>query len=233
MKSILLCAVSMLMAAGQLFGQQVNVPGVKWNDSYSFDRCNNFKIEFYAKNDNLRQSFDFKTFYQSDGKDFVVLFDANYKGGDIETIFDLTKEVAIQIFGSDAPEPIFTTTRFKYPESDEIKRLELVATDETRTIAGHLCRNYTYTYKKIFGNVWLTNEVTQHNDYGVFRAAKMSAIHNTLSVDGFVMEMTTADARGGKTIMTTISLGTNETRTVKLPRNKMGSSLNKVNYYTF
>ena len=233
MRTIVLCAVSMLVAWGQLLGQQITVPGVKWSDSYSFDRCNNFKVELYVKDNDLRRTLYFKTFYQAGGNNFDVMLNDSNKGGDIETIFDSANHVAIQIFGSDAPEPNITATRFKYPESDEVKTLELVATDETRNIAGHICKKYTYTYKKIFGSVWITTEVDQPNDLGIFRAAKMSALHNSLSAEGFVMEMTSEDSKGGRTVMTTISLGTNESHTVNLIRKKMGTSLNKVNYYTF
>jgi hypothetical protein len=34
----------------------------------------------------------------------------------------------------------------------------------------------------------------------------MAALHNTLSAAGFVMEMTTEDDKGGKTLMTTVAL---------------------------
>ena len=161
------------------------------------------------------------------------MMDAPGKGGDMTTIFDMANEVAIQIFSSDSPEPMYNAGRFKFPEGADIKKLELVPTEETRTIAGHLCKKYTYTFKSIFGSVWITGEVKMPNDYGIFRAAKMAALHNTLSAEGFVMEMTTEDSRGGKTIMTTVSLETNESTTIKLPRSKVGTAMNKVNYFTF
>jgi hypothetical protein len=123
--------------------------------------------------------------------------------------------------------------RFKFPEGGEIKRLELVPTEETRTIAGRLCRRYTYTYKAITGSAWITKEITLPNDFGIFRAAKMSALHNTLSDEGFVMEMTSEDSKGGKTVMTTTALETKATKTVTLPRDKVGTAINKVSYFTF
>ncbi|MEI7423363.1 MAG: hypothetical protein WCK18_14765 [Prolixibacteraceae bacterium] len=54
-----------------------------------------------------------------------------------------------------------------------------------------------------------------------------------LSVSGFVMEMTTEDSGGGKTLMTTVSLQTPEKYSVDLKNVKMGTSINKVNYFTF
>jgi hypothetical protein len=205
------------------------------------------KIDFFASGNELMRTFHYKTWFSSTGKEsqttpggltvpksnFAVLMDAPNKGADVETIFDMGNEVAVQIFGSDAPEPMYNAGRFKYPEGEEIKKLELVPTDETRTIAGHACKRYTYAFKKITGSVWITGEVTLPNDFGIFRAAKMAALHNTLTAGGFVMEMTTEDARGGKTVMTTVSLENSETHTVTLPKGKVGTAVNKVNFFTY
>ncbi len=232
MKTLLTMLMTMTVIAVQA-QFQISAPGVKWEDSYSFDRCNNFKVELYAKNNELMRTLEYKTYYQSNGKDFIVVLAGKGRGDDIETIFDLKNEVAIQIFASDAPEPMYNAGRFKYPAADELKKLEIVPTEETRTIAGYLCKKYTYTYKKIFGSVWITDQVTLPNDYGIFRAAKMSAIHNTLSAEGFVIEMTTEDAKGGKTILSTVSIANNEKFTKVLKGAKMGTAINKVSYYTF
>jgi hypothetical protein len=232
MKKSLFFIASVFLSVSQLSGQ-ITMPGVKWSDSYSFDRCNIMKIDFFAKNNELMRTFNYKTFYTSGGKNFMVIMDAPAKGSDITTIFDLANEVAIQIMGSDSPEPMYNATRFKYPEGADIKKLELKPTEETRTIVGHLCKKFTYTYKSIFGSVWITDEVKLSNDTGIFRAAKMSALHNTLSIEGFVMEMTSEDSRGGKTVMTTVTLDKSENKTIDLPRAKMGTSMNKVSYYTF
>ena len=232
MKTILLFTASLILSLSQLSGQ-ITMPGVKFSDSYSFDKCNNMKIEFYAKNNELMRTLLYKTYYESAGKNFMVIMDAPGKGGDMTTIFDMANEVAVQIFSSDSPEPMYNAGRFKFPEGADIKKLEIVPTEETRTIAGHVCKKYTYTYKRIFGSVWITGDVKLPNDYGIFRAAKMAALHNTLSAEGFVMEMTTEDSGGGKTIMTTVSLEANESTTIKLPRSKVGTAMNKVNYFTF
>ena len=61
----------------------------------------------------------------------------------------------------------------------------------------------------------------------------MAALHNTLSVGGFVMEMTTEDAKGGKTVMTTISLKNNEKHTANFKDVEMGTAINKTNYFIF
>ena len=115
----------------------------------------------------------------------------------------------------------------------DLKKLELAATEETREILGYTCRKYTYTYKKIFGEVWLTDQVAMPNDIGVFRACKMAALHNTLSVPGFVMEMTTEDAKGGRTLMKTVSLQQDEKYVVDFRGVEMNKAVNKVNYFVF
>ena len=214
---------------------KVTAPGVKWAESYPFDKCNSFKIDFYAKNNELMKTVNYKTYYQSKGADFVVKMLPEKNNGGMETILDKTNEVAIQIFGAGVMDtkPYYNAGGFKYPAESDLKKLEMTATTETKKIAGYTCKKYTYTYKKIFGEVWITDDVKLPNDVGVFRAAKMAALHNTLSVSGFVMEMTTEDSRGGKTVMTTLSLMANEKYTINLKGVDMNTALNKVNYYTF
>lgn len=234
-----------ILLAGQSRAQ-ITAPGVVWDDTYSFDRYNLMKIDFYARNNELMRSFTYKTWYNGNQKEltatpaglkvpkgnYLIYMDAPSKGADTETILDMAHEVAVQVLGSDLPEPMFNATKFKYPEGDDIKKLELVPANETRVIAGYNCTKYTYTYKSIFGSAWITKDISLPNDYGIFRAAKMAALHNTLPVEGFMMEMTSEDARGGKTIMTTISIDNSEKKTVTLPKGKMGTSINKVNYFT-
>jgi hypothetical protein len=246
MKKLILLGALALLFAGQ--GRaQVTTPGVTWDDAYSFDRFTLMKIDFFARGNELMRTLNYKIYYNSGIKDlittpgglkvpkgnYMITMDAPSKGTDTETILDMTREVAIQVLGSDLPEPMFNATKFKYPEGEEIKKLELLPSDETRVIAGYTCKKYTYTYKNIFGSVWITTDISLPNDYGIFRAAKMAALHNTLTVGGFVMEMTSEDARGGKTVMTTVSVENTEKKTVTMPKAKMGTSINKVNYFTF
>jgi hypothetical protein len=209
---------------------QLKAPGVKWDESYKFDKANKLKIDFYDKKGKLMQTANYQTHYQSDGKNFDVRLVASNKNMNMETVFDLTNEVCIQVFGDKS---MYNAGRFKYPEAADLKKLDLVETSETKDILGHKCKKYTYTFKKIFGEVWITDEITLSNDYGIFRAAKMAAKHNTLSVGGFVMEMTTEDSTGAKTVMSTVSLENNEGYTVSFKGVDMNTAINKVNYYTF
>jgi len=227
----LLACLTVMPAAAQfkLFGSSV-----KWDPTYAFDKANVFKIEFYARKNELMKTTRVRTFYQSAGENFSVRFEADRPGTGTETVVDRKNLVGIQMLGTGGGAvPLCTAGKFKYPEGPDLKKLELTATAETKALLGLVCRKYTYTHKKIFGEVWLTEQVTLPNDVGVFRAAKMAALHNTLSVPGFVMEMTTEDAGGGRTLMTTVSLGNDEPYTVDFSGISMKTALNTINYYTY
>lgn len=213
---------------------QSKITGVKWDDSYLFDKCNSFKMEMYAKGNELMRTRQIKTYYQSDGENFLVRWVTEGKGNGMETLLDKKNQVAIQIMGSGGgAKPMYNAGGFKYPADSELKKLEIVPTTETKQICGLTCKKYTYTFKRIFGEVWITDQVKLPNDVGVFRAFKMAALHNTLSVAGFVMEMTTEDSGGGRTLMTTLSLQAAEKQTIDLKGVEMTTAINKVNYFTF
>lgn len=232
-QTIILTAI--LLAFSTVHAQfQIKTPGVKWEESYSFDKCNEFQMEFYSKNQELMRTMKYKTYYQSSGDNFLVKLVTDGRGNEMQTILDKKNEVAIQIIGAGAnTEPFYNTGGYKFPADEDLKKLEILPTSETREILGLTCKKYTYTYKKIFGEVWITDQIDLSNDLGIFRAAKMAALHNTLSVGGFVMEMTTEDAKGGKTLMKTVSLKNNENYTIDLKGVKMNTAINKVNYFTF
>jgi hypothetical protein len=226
---LILTAFAILLTSATL---PLGPSAIKWEEVYNFDKSNVFVMEIYAKNNELMRTITFKTWYQSDGENFAV--NMMVKGSGTETIIDKKNEVAIQIFGmGEGAVPMYNAGGYKYPTAEDLKKLELVPTDVTKEILGYQCNKYTYTYKKIFGEVWLTGQVTMQNDIGVFRACKMAAKHNTLSVPGFVMEMTTEDENGGKTLMKTVSLQNDEKYTIDLKNVDMNVAVNKVNYFTF
>jgi hypothetical protein len=228
---LLMTMFSLVSVFGQL---QIKAPGVKWDESYSFDKCNTFKIEFYAKGNELMRTMQYKTYYKSESENFVVKLVTDGKGNGMETVIDKKNEIAIQIMGTGGnAKPYYNAGGYKYPAEADLKKLEIVPTSETKQILGLTCKKYTYTFKKIFGEVWITDQITLSNDVGVFRAAKMAAKHNTLSMGGFVMEMTTEDSGGGKTLMKTVSLKNSEKYTVELKGVEMNTAINKVNYFTF
>lgn len=233
MKKLCLFPTLLLLSIVSLAQLQLKAPGVKWDETYTFDKCNVLKIEFYAKGNELMKTIDYKTYYQSSGENFSIV-STNPKGKDrSETLIDKKNQVAIQVYKSGDTYMMCNAGGYKMPTETELKKLELVPTTETKQIAGYTCKKFTYTYKKIFGECWITDQVSLSNDYGIFRAAKMAALHNTLSVGGFVMEMTTEDAKGGKTLMRTISLENSEAYTADFKKVEMTTAINKVNYFTF
>lgn len=227
-KAILLLATFIFLVA------HANPPGVKWDEEYNFNKANVFAVEAYAKDNRLMRTINITTYYQSDGENFLIKVLAAGRGNGTETIIDKKNEVAIQILGTGGgATPLYNAGGYKLPSGEDLKMLDLVPTGETKQILGVSCKKYTYTFRKIFGEVWITEGVQLSNDLGVFRAAKMAALHNTLSVPGFVMEMTTEDATGSKTLMKTVSLQNDEKYSVNLRGVEMTTALNKVNYYTF
>jgi len=199
MATLLLAGLCALPAAAQF---SFKPSGVKWEEKYAFDRCNTFKIEFYVSHTELKKTVLFATYYQTAGDAFCVRSDVGNKGNGLDTIIDRKNSVGIQRFGlGPGGSARYNAGAYKMPAPADLKQLALVPASETRDILGFPCKKFTYTYKKIFGEVWLTDKVPLDNDLGVFRACKMAALHNTLSVPGFVMEMTTEDEGGGRTLM--------------------------------
>jgi hypothetical protein len=228
-KLTFILTVLLIIPTFNIFGQ-FKASGVKWDDSYTFDMYNVSKIEFY-QNGKMMRAQTFRTCYQSDGENFDVKYMPE-RGMAFETILDRKNQVGIQIMGlPGASSTTYNAGAYKYIPDAELKKLDLVATSETKSIAGFNCKKYTYTYQKIFGEVWITDEVNLSNDLGMFRSCKMIAKHNTLSVPGFVMEMTTEDAKGGRTLMTTVSLKNQEKYTVNLKGVSMSTAINKVSYF--
>jgi len=211
----------------------LNPAGLNWEQVYKFDKSNVFAMELYAKNNELMTTINYKTYYQSAGENFDVKMVTDGHSNGSETVIDKNNQVAIQIMGLGTASPLYNAGGFKYPNAEDLKKLDLVPTGESKLILGYMSYKYTYTYKKIFGIVWLSERCVLPNDFGVFRACKMAAIHNTLSQPGFVMEMTTEDSGGGKTIMKTVSLQNDEKYSIDLKGVQMTKAMNKINYYTF
>ena len=69
-KILLLIAFYTVISASAQFS--LKAPNVKWDESYTFDKCNVFKIEAYAKNNELMRTIDVRTYYQSGGENFSM-----------------------------------------------------------------------------------------------------------------------------------------------------------------
>ncbi|HAN17847.1 MAG: hypothetical protein A2X13_05705 [Bacteroidetes bacterium GWC2_33_15] len=129
--------------------------GVKWDESYSIDKCNNFKIDFYAKKTELMRTNQCKTFYQASGENFLVRATTQRRNCN-ETLIDRNNVIGIQMYSVGAA---YNAGGYKMLSDEDLKKLDLEPTTETKQIAGYTCKKYTYTFKKIFGEVRITNEV--------------------------------------------------------------------------
>lgn len=233
MKKLISLFTVVLFVLGVSAQLKITVPGVKWDDTYLFDRYNTFKMEFYSKKKELMRTVEYYTYYQSKGNNFNVVIMTEKHAMGIETVIDKNNQVAIKIYHDESGKPICNAGGYKMPEEKDLKKLELTPTSETKEVLGYACKKYTYTFKKIFGEVWIVEKNKTPNDLGVFRACKMAALHNTLSVDGFVMEMTTEDATGAKTLMKTVSLNNTDKYLMDFKKVEMSTAINKINYYSF
>jgi len=128
----------------QATNAQLKAPGVKWDDTYTFDKCNVLKVEFYAKGNELMRTLDCKTWYQSNGDNFSIV-STNPKGNDrSEILIDKKHEVAIQSYKSGSTYVMCNAGGYKMPEAADLKKLDLVPTNETKQILGFNCKKYTY-----------------------------------------------------------------------------------------
>ncbi len=59
-KAVVLLTMSILLFSAQA-QLSLKAPAVKWNQNYSFDQCNTFKMEAYAKNNELMRTFQLMT----------------------------------------------------------------------------------------------------------------------------------------------------------------------------
>jgi hypothetical protein len=84
MKKLIFLLMSLLAFISH--AEHLKAQGLKWDESYSFDKCNIFKMEFYAKGNELMRTVQYKTYYQSDGENFVVKLVTDRKGSGTETL---------------------------------------------------------------------------------------------------------------------------------------------------
>ena len=91
MKKNVVLLVMMFVVISTYAQLNLKASGVKWDSSYSFDKFNVFKMEAYAKNNELMRTFQFKTYYQSDGENFMIKTITEGRGNGMETILDKKK----------------------------------------------------------------------------------------------------------------------------------------------
>lgn len=214
----------------------ISVPegGAKWEQSYQYDAYNQFRVEYYPKNCTQPQVREYKTYFQTKGDGFYVKLINDKKGNLAEALFDKMNQSVIQIFANiDNIPPLYNVGKFYFPPDSAIRKLDLIATSDEKFILDVKCRKYNYTYKKVVGEIWITDSLKFSNDIGVLRASKMIGLHNKLSVDGWVMEMKFLDSNGGTTILNTVAINLNEPYLLDLSEVNMTVIPSRINYYVF
>jgi hypothetical protein len=78
--------------------------------------------------------------------------------------------------------------------------------------------------------MWVTTQVNLPNKVGVLKASQMNQFYEDVPVEGFVLEITSINKRGMKTVMRTTALPHDIDVTVNIPE-EFGKAINKVDYY--
>jgi hypothetical protein len=208
--------------------------GAKWEQTYLFDAYNQFRVEYYPANTEQARIREYKTYFQTTGTNFYVKLINDKKGNLVEALFDNSNQTVIQVLANiDNIPPLYNVGNYYLPVDSAIHQLDLTQTTESKTILDYKCKKYNYTYKKVVGEVWITDSLKMSNNLGVLRASRMMALHNKLSVDGFVMEMKFQDSNGGKTILKTVSINNQDPYIVDFKDVNMVQAPSKINYYVF
>ena len=118
---------------------------VKWEESYSFNKSNVFKIEFYAKNNELMMTTQHKIYFKNGDDNFDVQYQFDKKYGN-EVLMDKKNNVAIQIMSKGTSMESYNAGGFKYPTGEDLKKLEVVPTNETKQILNYTCKKYTIRF---------------------------------------------------------------------------------------
>ena len=233
MQRLLFCLLAFITSFGY---SQPSVPlsGAKYEQTYTFDAYNQFSVEYFPRNNAPAQIRAYKTYFQTAGVDFYVKLINDKKGNLVEALFDKKNQSVIQVLASiDNIPPLYSVGTYYLPVDTAVRKLDVVPTSETKMILDYNCRKYYYTYKKVVGEVWMTDALKMSNDLSVLRASRMMTLHNRLSVDGFVMEMKFLDSNGGTTVLKTVSLHNQEPYIVDFSEVNMSLVPSSVNYYAF
>jgi len=207
---------------------------LKWEKKYTFDKYNVLRVENYSKKGELMMIADYKTYYQSNGNDYTTIMSSPASKDTWEVLTDKKNECFVECYWTGGTEiKDISACGYTIPADTSIKQLVVTETEATKDICGYKCRKYDFTFKKTVGEIWVTDEVKLSNDIGIFRASHMDDVHNTISVDGFIMEITMGIPKGQKTIMKTISLINDGSYTLDCSNVKMGYSVNKKGYFDY
>jgi hypothetical protein len=206
----------------------------KWEQSYTFDAFNQFRVTYYSPDKKQSKVREYKTYYQKLGMDFYVKLSNDRNGNLVEILFDNRNRSVIQIIASiDNIPPLYNVGNYYIPHDTVCRKFDLIPTVESKSILGYKCKKYNFTHNKVVGDFWIADTLKISNDIGILRASRLLALCNRPSVDGFIMEINYIDSSGGRTEFSTVSLQNNETLSVDLQDVIINQLPSKINYFVY
>lgn len=204
-----------------------SIPGIKYESSYTFSRAIDMEMDFYNKKGILRTTIPYWAHYNPGYKHFSI---KHKRGSTVyQTIFDMPNNNCLIVLG-EGNDVSGSASVMKDNEGRELKTLPLAKTNETKTILGKTCTKYTFDVEEFSGEMWATTQLDLPNKVGVLKASQMNQFYEDVPVEGFVLEITSINKRGMKTVMRTTALPHNIDITVTIPE-EFGRAINKVDYY--
>jgi hypothetical protein len=203
------------------------IPGIKYESSYTFSKAIDMEMAFFNKKGKLRMAIPYWALYNPGFKHFNI---KHKRGSTVyQTIFDMPNNNCLIVLG-EGDQVTGSASVMKDNEGRELKTLPLTKTDETRSILGKKCTKYTFDVERFSGEMWVTTQVNLPNKVGVLKASQMNQFYEDVPVEGFVLEITSINKRGMKTVMRTTALPHDIDVTVTIPE-EFGRAINKVDYY--
>jgi len=221
----LLCLVLITNAQFQL---KVNIPGIKYEDNYSFDASVEMDMEFYSKKGSLRSTIPYETYYSEDYKYICVHIK---RGSSYQTLFDFPNNNCLILLG-DGNNLQANAAVMKDKKERTLNKLPLTKTDKTKVILGYTCNQYTFNVDKFYGEIWATSAINLPNDVGVLKASKMGKYYEDVPLEDFILEITSTTPNGLKTIMKTKAIHKNKKHKINIP-SECSKAVNKIDYYDY
>ncbi|MBN2262017.1 MAG: hypothetical protein JW735_03830 [Prolixibacteraceae bacterium] len=205
------------------------IPGIKYQSSYTFDAVIEMQIDFYSPKGKLQESIPYYGHYTND----YQYINIKHKRGNTvyQTLFDIPNNNCLIILG-EGEQVMGSASVMKDNSGRTLKELNLLKTNEEKSIAGKNSTKYTFDVPEFKGEMWITQQVKLPNDVGILKASKMGKYYQQLSVDGFVMEITSITPKGRKTVMKTLGFNSSKPLTVTIPE-EFGRAINKIDYYEY
>jgi hypothetical protein len=205
------------------------IPGIKYEDAYNFEAAIDMQIDFYNPRGNLQESIPYFSHYTNDYRHINI---KHKRGSTVyQTIFDMPNHNCLIILG-EGVQVMGSAAAMKDNEGRALKTLPLTKTEETKTIAGKTCSQYTFDVPEFKGEMWIADEVSLPNDVGIWKASKLGKYYQQLPEVGFVMEITSTTPKNRKTVMKTLGFHQSKALKVAIPA-EFGRAINKVDYYEY